>query len=69
MDRKIASGLRAKDVISPSEMKRLEGSNADEFAEVYVRKVVPAWISARTTRSAEVADTIFPTYLFEADCR
>ena len=59
MDRKFAAGLLARKKVTPKEFMSLESNNPDEFAEIYVRKVIPAWIAARRTRSPKAADNYF----------
>jgi hypothetical protein len=54
--RKFAAGMRARNKISDREFKALTGQGYSAFAEVYVRKVIPAWHQSRQTRSPEDAD-------------
>lgn len=56
MDRKVASGMLAKNVISAADVRRLCGKVPMTFSEVYVAKVIPAWLESLIGRSPEEAD-------------
>jgi hypothetical protein len=55
-DQKVAAGLRKLGYISKPEADKLESGEPAEFAEVYVRKMIPAWIMERKVLSAEAVD-------------
>ena len=42
--------------ISKSDADKLESGEPAEFSKVYVRKVIPAWIKERQSRSPEAVD-------------
>lgn len=56
MDRRVIAGLRRLKYIGKADADKLESGEPLEFAEVYVAKVIPAWIKERTSRSAEAVD-------------
>jgi electron transfer flavoprotein alpha/beta subunit len=56
MDRRVAAGLRKLRRISKADAEKLESGEPAEFAEVYVRKVIPAWIKERKSSSPEAVD-------------
>ena len=56
MDRKVVAGLCALQYIGKAEAAKLESGDLIDFADVYVEKVIPAWIKERKTRSAEAVD-------------
>ena len=56
IDRKFASGMRARSKISEGDFRALTGTSRSAFAVAYVSKVIPAWQQSRKTRSAEEAD-------------
>lgn len=56
IDRKFSAGLLAKRKVTAGERKCLEGSDAIQFAKVYISKVLPAWSHSRKTLSAVEAD-------------
>ena len=49
MDDKLAEGLLKLGVITPDDAKALNGVNVQNFAAVYVGKVMPPWRNARST--------------------
>jgi hypothetical protein len=56
MDRRVVAGLRKLGRISKADADKLESGDPAAFAQVYVRKVVPAWIKERKSQSAEAVD-------------
>ena len=52
----VAAGLRKLDHISKSDVDKLESGEPAEFSNVYVRKVIPAWIKERKSRGPEAVD-------------
>jgi len=56
MDRRVVAGLRKLGRISKADADKLESGEPAEFAEIYVRKVIPAWIKERKGRSPEAVD-------------
>ena len=56
IDRKVVAGLRALRYIGKADAAKLESGDLIDFADVYVAKVIPAWIKERKTRSAEAVD-------------
>lgn len=56
MDRRVVAGLRKLGHIGQADADKLESGELLLFAEVYVRKVIPAWIKARKSQSAEAVD-------------
>jgi len=56
MDRRVVAGLRRLKRIGQADADKLESGDLAEFAQVYVRKVIPAWIKARKSQSAEAVD-------------
>ncbi len=56
MDRRVVAGLRKLGYIGKADADKLESAELAEFAVVYVRKVIPAWIKERKSQSAEAVD-------------
>jgi len=56
MDRRVVAGLRKLGYINKAGAEKLESGEILEFASVYVAKVIPAWIKARKSQSAEAVD-------------
>lgn len=56
IDRKVANGLLRLRYISERDAKSLVSTSTQRFADVYVSKVIPAWIGERKLRSAEEVD-------------
>jgi hypothetical protein len=56
IDRKVVAGLRVLRYIGKADADKLESGDPVDFADVYVAKVIPAWIKERKTRSAEAVD-------------
>jgi len=56
MDRRVVAGLRKLGRISQTDADKLESGELADFADVYVRKVIPAWIKERKSQSAEAVD-------------
>ena len=53
MDRRVVAGLRKLGRISQLDADKLESGEPADLADVYVRKVIPAWIKERKSQSAE----------------
>jgi len=56
IDRRVLAGLRTLGHIGRLDAGTLESGEPAEIAEVYVKKINPAWIKARKSQSAEVVD-------------
>jgi hypothetical protein len=56
MDRRVIAGLLKLGHIRKVDAERLESGDPVEFAEAYVKKVIPAWIKERKSLSAEAVD-------------
>lgn len=56
MDRRVVAGLRTLGHIGQLDVDKLESGEPEEFGEVYVNKVIPAWVKARKSKSAEDVD-------------
>jgi hypothetical protein len=56
MDSKFAAGFLAKGIITEAEERKLNSKLIANFCPIYVKRIVPAWLKSRKTRTAEQAD-------------